>query len=206
LHCRIFNEGRRWQMSLAKPQLDYYIGLLRREGIVDQGRAPARKIRASAILSNDGLTEEEIAEVWSVLPAAPKPADPAPPVKAESPAPERSEEKIAAIFRKAKGEDKPKKPSGLKGEPAKRIELKAENQFRIYHPAPVVAINRYGTVRWVADGRQHKAGQLIEPRAFQGKLTVRFRYQGEQVERLVGHMLETVGWLKRRAKKKAISQ
>jgi len=187
-------------VSLAKPQLDYYLGLLRREGIVDQGQTPVRKIRASAILSNDGLTEEEISEVWSVLPAAPeppKPADPAPPV--ESPAPERSKEELAAFFRKAKGEDKPKKSSGQ--EPAKRIELKPEHQFRIYHPAPVVAINRFGVVRWVADGRQHKAGQLIAPRAFQGKLTVRFRYQGEQVERLVGHMLETVGWLKRRAKK-----
>lgn len=195
-------------MSLSKPQLDYYTGLLRTQGIVDQGRTPVRKIRASAILSDDGATDEQIAEVWALLPLAPvpeppKPADPAPtePVKTE-----RNKE-IAAVFRKAKGEGKPKpKKSGLKAEPAKRIELKPENQFRIYQPAPVVAINRYGTVRWVADGRQHKAGELIAPRSFQGKLTVRFRYQGEQVERLVGFMLEAVGWLKRRAKKKALSQ
>jgi hypothetical protein len=184
--------------------LDYYLGLLRGHGIEDQGRTPARKIRATAILSDDGLTENLIPEVWAALPLAPapKPVDPAPPaVPALTPQQtERSKEEIAAVFRKAKGEDKPKKSSGPK-EPAKRIELKPENQFRIYQPAPVVAINRFGVVRWVADGRQHKAGQLIEPRAFQGKLTVRFRYQGEQVERLVGHMLETVGWLKRRAKK-----
>ena len=99
----------------------------------------------------------------------------------------------------AKAHDKKKSLA----EPAKRIELRPESQFRIYHPAPVVAINPFGTVRWVADGRQHKAGQLLKPRVFQGKLTVRFRHEGEQVERLVGHMLETVGWLKRRAKKKA---
>jgi len=189
-------------VSLAKPQLDYYLGLLRVQGIVDQGRTPARKIRATAILSDDGLTENLIPEVWAALPLVPKPPDPAASaVPALPPQPtERSKEELAAFFRKAKGEDKPKKPRGPK-EPAKRIELKPENQFRVFQPAPVVAINRFGVVRWVADGRQHKAGQLIEPRAFQGKLTVRFRYQGEQVERLVGHMLETVGWLKRRAKK-----
>jgi len=150
------------------------------------------------------LTDDEIEQVVAALPDPPPPTPPAVPPKPEpapiaQPQPARSEAETAARFRKWKGEDKPKK-DGLKAEP-KRIELKAENKFRIYQPAPVVAINRYGTVRWVADGRQHKAGELIQPRTFRGNLTVRFRYDGEQVERLVGSMLETVGWVKRRAKK-----
>jgi len=188
-------------VKLATPQINYYLGELKQNGV----KHSRQEFTARKVLAQD-LDEEAILQVLAALPdpPPPPPAVPAPkpePVKTE-PTVQRSEQEIAAFFRKAKGEDKPKKPAGLKAEP-KRVELRPENQFRIYHPAPVVAINRYGTVRWVADGRQHKAGELIAPRAFQGKLTVRFRYEGEQVERLIGYMLETVGWVKRRAKKKA---
>jgi hypothetical protein len=153
-------------VKLATPQINYYLGELRQNGVKHSRQEfTARKILEQELQKD----EEAILQVLAALPDPPRPAVPAPkpePVKTEPPV-ERSKEEIAAVFRKAKGEDKPKK-LGL-AEPAKRIELKPENQFRIYHPAPVVAINRYGVVRWVADGRQHKAGELIKTPPLSGQ-------------------------------------
>jgi hypothetical protein len=84
---------------------------------------------------------------------------------------------------------------------AKPIKLAPEDAFRLYLPAPVVAINRQGTVKWVVDGRQHKAGDIINPRNSRGMLTVQFRYNGKPLERNVAYMLQTVGWIKPRQKK-----
>lgn len=88
--------------------------------------------------------------------------------------------------------------------PAIRVNLEPAERFRIFHPAPVVSINRYGVVRWNADGARHKAGELIPPRNSWYGQTVRFRYQGKQIERRTGSMLETVGWINPRKKKKKV--
>ncbi|HEX8817174.1 MAG TPA: hypothetical protein VF753_16875 [Terriglobales bacterium] len=85
-------------------------------------------------------------------------------------------------------------------QPAKKTVLRPEDEFRVYQPAPVISINRYGVVRWITDGPKHKAGELLIPRNSQGRQTVRFRYNGERHERSTGWMLETVGWIKPRGK------
>jgi len=90
--------------------------------------------------------------------------------------------------------------NGLKA--ARRIKTAPEDEIRVYTPAPVVGITRYGVVKWLTDGRQHRAGDPIPPRTRLRVQTVRFRYNGQVIERSTGWMLESVGWVKQRGKNK----
>jgi hypothetical protein len=102
------------------------------------------------------------------------------------PASPEFEETFRAFFKTPEEPRRAEEPMRRKGlmQPATRIKLEPTDKFRIYQPAPVVSINRYGVVRWNADGGKHRAGDLIPPRnSFKGQ-TVQFRCNGRPFERI----------------------